>query len=117
KWPRLYLTPATLTVLKKKFQTDKQWSESLLTNGKSYLARDSSESGAGGRANGNRGMGQVDTISLTLGLLFHLTGKHQYADKLYAALQSFGRLSTWSSPSFLARNPPWHSELGTARYN
>jgi hypothetical protein len=131
KWPRLYLTPETVSVLKKKFQTDKEWSQALLANGNSCLARNfSSDPNAqrpantarptntnADRPNGMRGNGPPDTISLTLGLLFHLTGDHKYADTLHAALQSFGQLKTWSSPAFLARNPPWHSELGTARYN
>jgi hypothetical protein len=117
KWPRLYLTPETMMVLRKQFQTNKEWSQTLLANGDAYLARNFSFDSNADRTNAMRGAGQVDVISLTLGLLFHLTGEHKYADALHAALRYFGQYTTWSSPSFLARNPPWHSELGTARFN
>src|ERR1700684_4340019 len=106
KGPRLYLTPETMMVLRKQFQTNKEWSQALLANGDAYLARNSSFDSKADRTNAMHGVGQVDVISLTLGLLFHLTGEHKYADALHAALRYFGQYTTWSSPSFLARNPP-----------
>ena len=117
RWPRLYLTPETIAVLKKKFQTDKEWSQALLTNGDSYLASNFSPNTNAEQSNGMHETDAVDMISLTLGLLLHLTGEHKYADTLHAALQSFGQYRTWTDPAFFTRNPPWHSELGTARYN
>jgi hypothetical protein len=104
-----------VTVLKKRFQTDKEWSHALLANGDSYLASDFSSDGNREQTNSMRETNPVDMISLTLGLLFHLTGEHKYADTLHVALRSFGQHKTWSSPALLTRNPPWHSELGTAR--
>ncbi|UCG59726.1 MAG: heparinase II/III family protein [Phycisphaerales bacterium] len=126
KWisshPRLFYTPERSQDLKRRIATDprtKEAWEGLLQRadqlaGQKLISREYAESGTGQHGNYGRPSGQISAMGTTLGLAYHMTGEEKYAEKLREALLHFGKLNRWAGDA--KRDPPWHSELNTARF-
>ncbi len=78
------------------------------------VSKEYSEGGKGQHGNYGRPSNQVVTMGSTLGLAYRMTGDNRYAEKLREALLHHGKLSRWAGDA--KRDPPWHSELNTARF-
>jgi hypothetical protein len=67
---------------------------------------------------GNYGMpsGLISEMALLLGLAYQMTGKREYAAKLREALLHYGDYTRWYGKGLMRRQPPWRSELNTARF-
>jgi len=120
--PRLYYTPKRVKALKGQMATDptlkKAW-ENLIRRADSLtdenlVSKEYAESGRGQHGNYGRPSSQIATMGTTLGLAYQMTGKKEYADKLRQALLHFGQLNRWAGDA--KRDPPWNSELNTARF-
>ena len=59
---------------------------------------------------------QISGMGMTLGLAYQVTGDERYAEKLRDALLYYGGYNKWYGRGLLRRDPPWHSELNTARF-
>ena len=59
---------------------------------------------------------QISGMGMTLGLAYQVTGDERYAEKLRDALLYYGGYNKWYGRGLLKRDPPWHSELNTARF-
>jgi len=59
---------------------------------------------------------QISDMGLVLGLAYRLTGERRYADKLREALLHYARYRKWYGRGLQRNDPPWHSELNTARF-
>lgn len=121
-YPRLYFTEAKLKELKQKISNDpivrQAWKDMLkradrLVNEK-LVSREYSESGTGQHGNYGRPSSQINAMGTTLGLAYQMTGKNEYAKKLREALLHYGILNRWAGDA--QRDPPWNSELNTARF-
>jgi len=120
--PRLYYTPKRVKALKGQIATDptlkKAW-EDLIRRAdrlvdEKLVSKEYAESGRGQHGNYGRPSSQIATMGTTLGLAYQMTGKKEYADKLSQALLHFGQLNRWAGDA--KRDPPWNSELNTARF-
>jgi hypothetical protein len=60
--------------------------------------------------------GQLSRMGLVLGLIYQITREDKYAERLRDALLYYGRYDKWYGGGLLKREPPWHSELNTARF-
>jgi len=78
------------------------------------VSKEYSEGGAGQHGNYGRPSKQVVTMGSTLGLAFRMTGESRYAEKLKQAMLHYGKFNRWAGDA--KHNPPWHSELNTARF-
>jgi len=78
------------------------------------VSREYSEGGSGQHGNYNRPSGHIARMGPTLGLAYRMTGDKRYADKLRQALLHYGTFSRWAGDA--GHDPPWHSELNTARF-
>jgi len=118
----LYYTPAHLEALRKRIaaapdvkdawdklleKADRQLEEKL-------VSKEYAESGEGQHGNYGRPSSQVADMGMTLGLAYRMTGEKKYAEKLREAMLHFGELNRWAGDA--NRDPPWHSELNTARF-
>ncbi len=121
-YPRLYFTEAKLKELRQKISDDTEvrqaWEDILkradrLVNEK-LVSREYAESGAGQHGNYGRPSSQISAMGTTLGLAYQMTGKRMYAEKLQEALIHYGKLNRWAGDA--NRDPPWNSELNTARF-
>ena len=72
------------------------------------------ESGSGQHGNYGRPSGQISAMGATLGLAYQMTGEKKYAEKLRQALLHYAQLKRWAGDA--RRDPPWNSELNTARF-
>jgi len=52
----------------------------------------------------------------TLGFAYQVTGEERYAEKLRDALLYYTGYKRWCGVMFTTWDPPWHSELNTARF-
>jgi hypothetical protein len=111
-----------LKELRKKISDDavvrQAWEDMLkradrLVNEK-LVSREYSESGSGQHGNYKRPSSQISDMGTTLGLAFQMTGNRVYAEKLREALLHYGSLNRWAGDA--KRDPPWNSELNTARF-
>lgn len=59
---------------------------------------------------------QIGRMSLTLGLVYQITGDDRYAEKLRSALLYYSQYRKWYGRGLMRLDPPWHSELNTARF-
>jgi len=59
---------------------------------------------------------QITQMSWTLGLAYHVTGDERYARKLKDALLYYSNYKKWYGKGLMRNDPPWHSELNTARF-
>lgn len=120
--PRLYYTPGRLKALKARIATDstiKEVWEDLIRKAdrlvdEELVSKEYAESGQGQHGNYGRPSSQIATIGTTLALAYQMTAKKQYAEKLRQAMLHFGQLNRWAGDA--KRDPPWHSELNTARF-
>lgn len=72
------------------------------------------ESGQGQHGNYGRPSRQMSQMGATLGLAYRMTGEEKYAEKLRQVMLHFSTLQRWAGDA--KRDPPWHSELNTARF-
>lgn len=121
-YPRLYFTPERLRGLRKRISTDvgqrEAWqillerADQLLTE--ELVSKEYAEGGTGQHGNYGRPSAQIAKMGTTLGLAYQMTGKEAYAEKLREALLHYCQLSRWAGDA--KRDPPWNSELNTARF-
>ncbi|MBN2313454.1 MAG: heparinase II/III family protein [Sedimentisphaerales bacterium] len=78
------------------------------------VSKEYAEGGSGQHGNYKRPSSQISDMGETLGLAYQMTGEKHYAEKLRDALIHYGSLSRWAGDAH--HNPPWHSELNTARF-
>ncbi len=81
-----------------------------------FVSEDYAETGTGQHGNYGRPSSQVSDMGQTLGLVYLMTGQQRYAEKLRDALLHHGGYRRWGGADFARRDPPWHSELNTARF-
>ncbi len=81
-----------------------------------FVSREYAESGKGQHGNYGRPSSQVRDMGQTLGLVYQVTGEKRYAEKLREALLHYGKYRRWGGEALARRDPPWHSELNTARF-
>ncbi len=82
--------------------------------GEKLVSKEYAEGGAGQHGNYGRPSQQIGNMAGTLGLAYQMTGEKRYAEKLRDALIHYGALARWAGDAH--RDPPWHSELNTARF-
>lgn len=120
--PRLFYNAGSLKQIKQMLGTDAAADAALKQRGDELLKAEFfpesvAEIGGGQQANYGTPASQVADMGLTLGLLFHLTGDHKYAEKLRSALLYYGGYVRWAGPELASRVPPWHSVLETALFS
>ncbi|MBD3183141.1 hypothetical protein GF312_12675 [Candidatus Poribacteria bacterium] len=81
-----------------------------------FVPEEYAEKGSGQHGNYGRPSSQVRDIGGTLGLVYHITGDKRYAEKLQETLFYYGNYRRWCGLQFTTWDPPWHSELNTARF-
>ncbi|MDP8246269.1 MAG: heparinase II/III family protein [Candidatus Hinthialibacter antarcticus] len=122
QFPRLFFTQAKVEALQQKLPNDEAlqaaWKQ-ILGRADRYLndelvSLDYAESGSGQHGNYGRPSNQVRGMAAMLGLAYQMTGEEKYAEKLRLALLHFIQLKRWAGDA--QRDPPWHSELNTARF-
>jgi len=121
-YPRLYFTKGKLKEFRQKISDDtivrQAWEDMLKRADRlvkeKLVSREYAESGAGQHGNYGRPSSQISGMGTTLGLAYQMTGKKVYAEKLREALLHYGRLNRWAGDA--KRDPPWNSELNTARF-
>ena len=120
--PRLFFTAERIMRLRERVAEDgifKEASDKLLERADRLLdarlvSKESAEGGSGQHGNYGRPSGQISDMGPTLGLAYQMTGEKRYAEKLRDALIHYGGLSRWAGDA--NHEPPWHSELNTARF-
>ena len=120
--PRLFYNMISLERMRKTLTLDARANATLMNHGEELLKADFvpekiAEIGGGQQANYVTPAKQVAEMGLTLGLLFHLTGDKQYADKLRDSLLYYTNYVRWAGQGLADRMPPWHSELDTALFS
>jgi hypothetical protein len=121
-YPRLYFTKGKLKELRQKISDDtivrQAWEDMLkradMLVKEKLVSREYAESGSGQHGNYGRPSSQISAMGTTLGLAYQMTGKSEYAKKLREALLHYGKLNRWAGDA--KRDPPWNSELNTARF-
>jgi len=78
------------------------------------VSKEYAEGGTGQHGNYNRPSGQIADMGATLGLAYQMTCEKRYAAKLRDAMIHYGNLNRWAGDAY--NDPPWHSELNTARF-
>ena len=120
--PRLFFTAERIKRLRERAGEDaifKDASDKLLERADRLLdarlvSKESAEGGSGQHGNYGRPSGQISDMGPTLGLAYQMTGEKRYAEKLRDALVHYGGLNRWAGDA--NNEPPWHSELNTARF-
>ncbi|MCP4257990.1 MAG: DUF4962 domain-containing protein [Planctomycetes bacterium] len=120
--PILLFTTEKLERLHKRIDEDKLFNEAwdkLLGRADRLLkaklvSKEYAEGGTGQHGNYKRPSSQISDMAGTLGLTYRMTGDVRYAEKLRDALIHYGTLNRWAGDA--NRDPPWHSELNTARF-
>jgi oligo-alginate lyase len=120
--PRLFYNAASVNSLRQILTTEAATYAVLKKHGDDLLAaglipQSAAMQGEGQQANFGVPGNQMSDMGLTLGLLFHLTGDKRYADKLREAMLYYANYVRWTAQSFGHRNPPWYSELDTAKFS
>jgi hypothetical protein len=120
--PMLLFTAEKQERLRRRIDENKLFSEAWdkllgradrLLNAK-LVSKEYAEGGAGQHGNYGRPSSQIVDMASTLGLAYQVTGEKRYAKKLRDSLIHYGTLSRWAGDAH--RDPPWHSELNTARF-
>lgn len=122
--PRLYFDPSFIQDLRLKIQSNpdigEKWSELQQQADRLLTAEwiDESYADALDSQHGNYGepSGQVSQMGMILGLAYQVTGNPKYAEKLRDALLFYSNYKKWIGKALERRNPPWTSELNTARF-
>jgi len=122
--PRLFFTPERMkslheqvdnnAVIKEAWQNMLQRADKLLEA--KYVSEDYAEKGSGQHGNYGAPSSQVQNMGSTLGLAYQMTGERHYAEKLRDALLYYGNYKRWCGINFTKWDPPWYSELNTARF-
>ena len=120
--PMLLFTAEKLERLSKRIDEEKLFREAwgkLLGRADRLLeaelvSKEYAEGGSGQHGNYGRPSSQIVDMAGTLGLAYRMTGEKRYAKKLRDALIHYGTLNRWAGDAH--RDPPWHSELNTARF-
>lgn len=122
--PRLFFTSERIDRFRKHIEREGElkdaWlriiqrAESLLEE--EFVSEEYAEQGSGQHGNYGRPSSQVQDIGGTLGLVYQITGDERYAGKLKEALLYYGHYKRWCGVQFTTWDPPWHSELNTARF-
>lgn len=120
--PRLFFTPDKIERLKRRVVTDETlraaWREQLELAERlleeEFVSKEVAESGRGQHGNYGRPSSQVSRLASVLGLAYRMSGERRYAEKLRDALVHYGEFSRWAGDA--RHDPPWHSELNTARF-
>jgi len=120
--PRLFYHPASLERMRQALASDSAADADLKKRGKKLLhakliPEAKAMRGPGQQASYGDPGNQILEMSLTLGLLYQLTGDKRYADKLREAMLYYTNYARWTAPSFAHRSPPWHSELDTQKFS
>ena len=121
-FPRLFFPHEKIENLKERVSRDEEtraaWlfllerADQLL--GDTLVSLEYAESGQGQHGNYGRPSQQMSQMGATLGLAYQMTGDEKYAEKLRLAMLHFSRLKRWAGDAH--HDPPWHSELNTARF-
>ncbi|MHC4352328.1 MAG: heparinase II/III domain-containing protein [Planctomycetota bacterium] len=120
--PRLFFTAANITRFRERISQDEVLRQAWLKMheradrllDEELVSKEYAEGGTGQHGNYARPSRQVVTMGSTLGLAYRMTGDTRYAEKLRQALIHHGKLSRWAGDA--GHDPPWHSELNTARF-
>jgi hypothetical protein len=120
--PMLLFTAEKLERLRKRIDEDKLFSEAWDKHlrradrllGAELVSKEYAEGGSGQHGNYKRPSSQIVDMGGTLGLAYQMTGQEKYAKKLRDALIHFGTFKRWAGDAH--HDPPWHSELNTARF-
>lgn len=120
--PRLFFTPEKLERLRRRAAEDvtfgDAWSNLLVRADRQLdeklVSKEYAEGGTGQHGNYGRPSAQISSMGATLGLAYRMTGDKRYAGKLRDALIHYGQLNRWAGDA--NNDPPWHSELNTARF-
>ncbi len=120
--PMLLFTAEKLERLRKRIEGDNLFKESWSRHlGRAdrllkaeLVSKEYAEGGSGQHGNYGRPSSQIVDMGGTLGLAFQMTGDKRYAKKLRDALIHYGNLNRWAGDAH--HDPPWHSELNTARF-
>lgn len=120
--PRLFFTQDRVERLRERAAADSGVSEAMegvMRRAQKMLieplvAREEAESGGGQHGNYGRPSGQMAKLGSVLGLAYRLTGDERYAVRLKEAMLHYGAYRRWAGDA--GWNPPWHSELNTARF-
>ena len=120
--PRLFFTAERIKLLRERAAEDaifKEASDKLIERAERLLdaklvSKESAEGGSGQHGNYGQPSGQISDMGPALGFAYQMTGDKRYAEKLRDALIHYSRLSRWAGDA--NNEPPWHSELNTARF-
>jgi len=120
--PRLFFTVERIKNLQECAAKDSVFKEALdkiieradrLLN-EEFVSKEYAEGGTGQHGNYGRPSRQIADMGSTLGLVYQITGEKRYAEKLRDAMIHYGNLNRWAGDAH--HDPPWHSELNTARF-
>ncbi|MFH1719390.1 MAG: heparinase II/III family protein [Planctomycetota bacterium] len=120
--PRLFFTPERMDLFRARVEQENTFREAWLKVreradrmlDEKLVSKEYAEGGTGQHGNYGRPSSQVGTMGSVLGLAYRMTGEQRYAEKLREALLHYGQLKRWAGDA--KRDPPWHSELNTARF-
>lgn len=120
--PRLYFTQERVEGLQARMATQPEFAQAWTTvqSRADRLLRAElvtlahAEGGSGQHGNYGTPSSQIREMGLTLGLAYQMTGDPRYAEKLRDAMLHFAQLRRWAGDAH--HEPPWHSELNTARF-
>jgi len=120
--PRLFFTPERIKRLRYRIKNEKTFRQAWLNLREraehllkeKLVSKEYADGGKGQHGNYGRPSSQVVNMASTLGLAYQMTGEERYAKKLREALIHFGELRRWAGDA--KRDPPWNSELNTARF-
>jgi len=120
--PRLFFTAEKLERLRERIGKDttfkEAWNEMLGRANRlleqELVSKEYAEGGSGQHGNYGRPSSQISQMAGILGLAYQMTGEKRYAEKLRDALVHYGGLTRWAGDAH--HDPPWHSELNTARF-
>lgn len=124
KRPRLFFTHSRIGQFRRRIKQEgiiqDAW-QNLLKRADSlldaeFVSEEYAEEGEGQHGNYGRPSSQVQGMGGMLGLAYHMTGDERYAQKLKEALLYYGNYRRWCGMQFTTWDPPWHSELNTARF-
>jgi len=126
KWestrPRLFFTPDRIKQLRQRIEREQTFREAwqklqqradrLLKE--KFVSEEYADGGTGQHGNYARPSAQIVNMASTLGLAYQVTREKRYAEKLRQGLIHYGGLKRWAGDA--KRDPPWNSELNTARF-
>ena len=120
--PRLFFTAERINRLRERVAEDgvfKEASDKIIEQADRLLdaklvSKEYAEGGGGQHGNYGRPSGQISDMGPMLGFAYQMTGDKRYAEKLRDALIHYSGLSRWAGDAH--HDPPWHSELNTARF-